>query len=111
MPTNLKLNDDLLAAAVKLGHFKSKQEAVNTALAEFVQRRRRLKILDLAGKIDFDPNWDYKKTRQGDSGLRGRTLAGKGHLLPEGVGSFPFVERRSVVYQLFEQILCEQALE
>jgi Arc/MetJ family transcription regulator len=67
MPTNLKLNDKLIEETVKLGHFKSKQEAVNTALAEFVQRRQRLRILDLGGKIDFDPDWDYKKMRRSRS--------------------------------------------
>lgn len=64
MPTNLKLNDQLIKETVKLGHFKSKQEAVNTALAEFVHRRQRLRILDLAGTIEFDPEWDYKKMRR-----------------------------------------------
>ena len=64
MPTNLKLNDKLIEEIVKLGHFRSKQEAVNTALAEFVQRRHRLRILELGGKIEFDPNWDYKKMRR-----------------------------------------------
>ena len=64
MPTNLKLDDKLIEATVKLGHFKTKQEAVNTALAEFVQRRQRLRILELDAKIDFDPSWDYKKMRR-----------------------------------------------
>jgi hypothetical protein len=54
----------LIEQTVNLGHFKSKQEAVNSALAEFVQRRQRLRILDLAAKIDFDPKWDYKKMRR-----------------------------------------------
>ena len=63
MPTNLKLDDKLINETVKLGNFRSKQQAVNTALAEFVQRRQRLRILDLAGKIQFDPKWDYKKMR------------------------------------------------
>ncbi len=67
MPTNLKLNDKLIEETVKLGHFKSKQEAVNTALAEFVQRRQRLRILELGGKITFDPKWDYKKMRRSRS--------------------------------------------
>jgi Arc/MetJ family transcription regulator len=67
VPTNLKLDDKLIEATVKLGNFKSKQEAVNTALAEFVQRRQRLRILDLAGKIDFDPKWQYKKMRRNRS--------------------------------------------
>jgi len=63
MPTNLKLDDKMVKEAVKLGNFKTKQEALNAALAEFVQRRNRLRILELAGKIDFDPNWDYKRMR------------------------------------------------
>ncbi|HEY3914584.1 MAG TPA: type II toxin-antitoxin system VapB family antitoxin [Verrucomicrobiae bacterium] len=63
MPPNLKLDDRLLEEALKLGQFKSKRDAVNAALAEFVHRRQRLRILDLRGKIDFDPAWDYKKMR------------------------------------------------
>lgn len=64
MPTNLKLNDKLIEETLKLGKFKSKQEAVNTALAEYVHRRQRLRILDLGGKISFDPKWDYRKMRR-----------------------------------------------
>jgi Arc/MetJ family transcription regulator len=64
VPTNLKLDDKLIEQTVKLGHFKTKQEAVNTALAEFVHRRQRLRILELGGKIEFDPDWDYKKMRR-----------------------------------------------
>lgn len=63
MPTNLKLDDGMIAAAVKLGHFKTKQEAVNAALAEFVARRNRLRLLELGGQVDFDPDWDYKRMR------------------------------------------------
>jgi hypothetical protein len=36
---------------------------LNAALTEFVQRHNRLRILELAGKINFDPEWDYKKMR------------------------------------------------
>ena len=64
MPTNLKLDDRLIEETVKLGKFKTKQEAVNTALAEFVHKRKRLRILELGGKIDFDPDWDYKGMRR-----------------------------------------------
>ena len=63
MPASLKFDDKMVEEAVKLGNFKTKQEALNAALAEFVQRRNRLRILELAGKIDFDPAWDYKKLR------------------------------------------------
>ena len=64
MATNLKLDDELVDQTVKLGQFKSKRQAVNTALAEFILRRQRLRILDLGGKIDFDPTWDYKEMRR-----------------------------------------------
>ena len=63
MPTNLKLDDKMIAEAVKLGQFRTKQEAVNAALAEFVARRNRLRVLELAGEIQFDPAWDYKRMR------------------------------------------------
>ena len=63
MPASLKFDDKMVEEAVKLGNFKTRQEALNAALAEFVQRRNRLRILELAGKIDFDPAWDYKKMR------------------------------------------------
>ena len=65
VPTNLKLDDRLIEQAVKLGKFKTKQEAVNTAVAEFVARRNRLRIFELAGQIDFHPDWDYKRMRRG----------------------------------------------
>ena len=67
MPTNLKLDDKLIDEAVELGHFKTKQQAVNTAIAEFVSRRQRLRILELGGKIEFDSRWDYKRLRRGRS--------------------------------------------
>ena len=67
MPTNLKLDDRLIAEAVKAGGHKTKQAAVNADIAEYVERRNRLRILELAGKIDFDPAWDYKKLRRSRS--------------------------------------------
>ena len=63
MSKNLKLDDKMVEEAVKLGKFKTKNEAMNAAVAEFVQRRNRLRSLELGGKIDFDPAWDYKKMR------------------------------------------------
>ena len=63
MATNVKLNEKMVEEAVRLGNFKTKQEALNVALSEFVERRNRLRILELAGKIDFRPDWDYKKMR------------------------------------------------
>ncbi len=67
MLTNVKLEDGLIGEAVKAGGHKTKQAAVNAAMAEYVARRNRLRILELAGKVEFDPAWDYKKMRRGRS--------------------------------------------
>jgi hypothetical protein len=64
MPTNLALNDKLIEEAQSLGGHKSRKETVNAALAEYVQHRRRMKIINVFGTFDFDPNYDYKKERQ-----------------------------------------------
>ncbi|MEI7936219.1 MAG: type II toxin-antitoxin system VapB family antitoxin [Verrucomicrobiota bacterium] len=60
---NLKLDEKLVEEAVRLGNFKTKQEALSVALSEFVARRNRLRILELGGKIEFRPDWNYKKMR------------------------------------------------
>ncbi len=64
MSTNLNIDDDLLAEALRLGGKKSKRETVNEALLEYVRRRKQQEILSLFGKVDFDPRYDYKKARQ-----------------------------------------------
>ena len=38
--------------------------AIDEALQEYIARRRQASILDLFGKIEFDPRYDYKKQRQ-----------------------------------------------
>jgi Arc/MetJ family transcription regulator len=63
MATNLKLDDRLIAEAVRIGGHKTKQAAVSAAIAEYVQRRHRLRLLELEGKVEFDPRWDYKQMR------------------------------------------------
>jgi len=63
MATNLALDDRLIAEAQKIGHHKTKKEAVTTALKEYVARKKQIEVIDLFGKIDFDKNYDYKKAR------------------------------------------------
>lgn len=64
MPTNLAIDDALLAEAMELSNLPTKKATVNEALQEYVQRRKQLKILELFGKVDYDPTYDYKKERQ-----------------------------------------------
>jgi hypothetical protein len=64
MATNIDLNEPLLSKAMRLGGMKTKKEAVNQALSEYVQRREQLRVLDFFGKVDLDPEFDYKKQRK-----------------------------------------------
>ena len=63
MATNLALDDKLIEAARKIGRHKTKKQAVTAALQEYVDRRKRLSLLDLFGKINIDPEYDYKRHR------------------------------------------------
>jgi len=63
MPTNLALDDKLIAEALRIGHHATKKAAVTAALQEYIQRRKQMEILNLFGTIDYDPAYDYKKAR------------------------------------------------
>lgn len=64
MATNLALDDGLIEQARAMGGHKTKREAVNAALAEYIQRRKQLDVTKLFGQIDYDPAYDYKALRQ-----------------------------------------------
>ena len=64
MPTNLAIDDKLIEDARRIGKHRTKREAVNEALREYVQHRKQLQVLDLFHTIDFDPAYDYKKQRK-----------------------------------------------
>jgi len=63
MPTNLNIDDSLIEKAVILGKHKSKREAVNTALEEYVKLRKQMRIKELFNSIDYDKTYSYKKQR------------------------------------------------
>lgn len=64
MATNLALDDRLIEEARRIGRHKTKKEAVTTALTEYVRRRKRLRILDQFGAVEYDPRYDYKAERR-----------------------------------------------
>jgi len=64
MATNLSIDGDLLDEAKRAGGHRTKREAVNQALREYVRRRKLLGALDLFGRIDFDPVYDHKALRR-----------------------------------------------
>ena len=64
MPTNLALDDELIDAARILGGHRTKRQAVNEALEEYVARRKRRQVVKIFGQVDWDQEYDYKAERE-----------------------------------------------
>ncbi|MBU0694530.1 MAG: type II toxin-antitoxin system VapB family antitoxin [Candidatus Omnitrophica bacterium] len=63
MATNLALDDKLIMQVQKVGHHKTKREAVTAALKEYIAHKKQLVVKKLFGTIDFDNDYAYKKAR------------------------------------------------
>lgn len=63
MATNLALDPKLVDLALQVSGERTKKAAVTKALQEFVARRRQKRLLDLMGKLEWDPSYDYKAER------------------------------------------------
>ena len=64
MATNLALDDSLIEEARRAGKHKTKKEAVNAALDEYVRKHKQMRILEAFGTVAFDPAYNYKADRQ-----------------------------------------------
>lgn len=62
MRTNIVLNEELVAEAMKLSKAHTKKEVVDMALQSFVSQLKRKKMKDLFGKVQWDG--DLKKMRE-----------------------------------------------
>jgi hypothetical protein len=63
MATNLAIDPALLEKALSVSGEKTKRAAVTKALEEFIARREQKRLLDLFGKLKWNPDFDYKKER------------------------------------------------
>lgn len=66
MATNLSIDPELLDRALEVSGERTKKAAVTKALEEFIARRRQKRLLDLFGKLEWSPGYDYKKDRSRD---------------------------------------------
>ena len=66
MPTNLAIDDRLIEEARRIGHHRTKKEAVTAALDEYIRRRKQMQILDLFDTVDYQQDYDYKANRGRD---------------------------------------------
>lgn len=64
MRTNIDINDDLLNEAFRLSSSKTKKDLIHEALKEYINLKKRKDLTELAGKIQFQESYDYKKTRE-----------------------------------------------
>ena len=63
MAANLAIDDALLQRALTIGGLKTKKETVNTALEEFIQRRKVKDVISMFGNVEANKGYDYKKLR------------------------------------------------
>ena len=63
MATNLDLDPTLVERALALSGSPTKKAAVTAALQEFIARREQRRLLELFGKLEWDPGYDYKSER------------------------------------------------
>jgi Arc/MetJ family transcription regulator len=53
MRTTLSIDEELLDEAKAVSGAKTKKEAIEKALREFIRRKKAMKLLDLEGKIEL----------------------------------------------------------
>ena len=63
MATNLSIDPALIDRALAVSGERTKKAAVTKALQEFIARREQKKLLELFGKLEWDPEYDYKAER------------------------------------------------
>jgi len=61
--TNIEIDDEVLAEAQRLLGTSTKRDTVDLALREVVARHRRLEILDLRGRVQWEG--DLEASRAG----------------------------------------------
>ena len=64
MRTNIVLDDRLVKEAMRLSKARTKREAVDRALREFVARAKKRDILALIGEDLLAPNYDVRTVRR-----------------------------------------------
>ena len=66
MRTNIDIDDKLMSEAQRLSGLKTKRAVVEEGLKTLVRVKRQMKILELAGKVEF---WDDVIRDREENGL------------------------------------------
>jgi len=60
----LNLDESLFNEALQLTQLATQEALVSLALKELIQSRRKKNLLDLAGQIQFSPDFNHKTLRE-----------------------------------------------
>lgn len=63
MRTTLNIDDEALQAAMSFAEGQTKTEVINEALRRFVRAKRRRRLLQLQGKIEWEGDIDALRKR------------------------------------------------
>lgn len=63
MRTTLNIDDEVLRAAMELAQGRTKTEIINEALRSFVRAKKRLQLLELQGKVEWEGDLDALRKR------------------------------------------------
>lgn len=69
MITNIDIDEELVAEAMKVSGARTKREVVDRALREMVARAKRPRFRDFEGVGDIDPGYDPKASTPEEAGL------------------------------------------
>jgi len=66
MRTTININDDLMDALQKRTKARTKTQAVEYAIREFLKKKEIEDLISLSGQIDIDPNWEEQEKAELD---------------------------------------------
>ena len=61
MRTNIEIEDELIREALRVSGLKTKRAAVEAGLRALIRLNKRRRILDLAGKVQWEGNLDESR--------------------------------------------------
>ena len=68
MKTHIDVDDGVLQEVMRMGHFSSKRTAINTALAEYLRKLKRLDLLAMRGNVPWVGDLDALRADRRDRG-------------------------------------------
>jgi len=66
MKTHVDVDAAVLQEVMRIGNFSSKKTAINTALAEYLRKLKRLDLLAMRGNVPWVGDLDALRTDGGD---------------------------------------------